>query len=62
MANPWPSYDNETWPGGEWVEILNTGNSDLDLTGYSIIDNAGNLRVQQHPFGQCIHHDDDRPR
>ena len=43
MANPWPSYDNETWPGGEWVEILNTGNSDLDLTGYSIIDNAGNL-------------------
>ena len=20
MANPWPSFDNETWPGGEWVE------------------------------------------
>ncbi|GIR67002.1 MAG: hypothetical protein CM15mP71_2280 [Candidatus Poseidoniales archaeon] len=28
--------------GGEWVEILNTGTSDIDLTGWSIVDNAGN--------------------
>ena len=42
MANPWPSFDNETWPGGEWVEITNTGTSDIDLTGYSLVDAAGN--------------------
>ncbi|MGB2393603.1 MAG: lamin tail domain-containing protein, partial [Poseidonia sp.] len=42
MANPWPSFDNATWPGGEWVEILNTGTADIDLTGYSIEDAAGN--------------------
>ena len=43
MANSWPSYDNESWPGGEWVEILNTGSNDIDLTGYSIEDAAGNV-------------------
>jgi phosphatidylserine/phosphatidylglycerophosphate/cardiolipin synthase-like enzyme len=42
MPNPWPSDDNASWPGGEWVEILNTGTSDLNLTGWSIVDNAGN--------------------
>ena len=42
MANPWPSYDNASWPGGEWVEIMNTGNSDIDLTGYKLLDAAGN--------------------
>ena len=40
MPDAWPSDDNATWPGGEWVEILNTGNSDVDLTGYSIEDAA----------------------
>ena len=43
MANSWPSYDNASWPGGEWVEILNTGSSDIDLTGYTIEDAAGNV-------------------
>ena len=43
MANPWPSYDNATWPGGEWVEVLNTGPADIDLTGYSVVDAAGNV-------------------
>lgn len=42
MANPWPSYDNATWPGGEWVELTNTGNSDMDLTGWILEDAAGN--------------------
>mgnify|MGYP003732703563 CR=1 FL=1 len=46
MANPWPSYDNESWPGGEWVEVFNSGSSDIDLTGWSIEDAAGN----QIPF------------
>ena len=42
MANSWPSYDNASWPDGEWVEILNTGSSDIDLTGYTI-EAAGNV-------------------
>lgn len=43
MPDAWPSNDNATWPGGEWVEILNIGNNDIDLTGYSIEDAAGNV-------------------
>lgn len=42
MPNPWPSDDNASWPGGEWVEIWNSGQNDIDLTGWSIVDNAGN--------------------
>ena len=41
MANSWPGDDNESWPGGEWIEILNAGTSNIDLTGYSIEDAAG---------------------
>lgn len=48
MANPWPSYDNESWPGGEWIELFNAGSSDIDLTGWSIDDAAGN----QIPFNE----------
>ena len=43
MANPWPSDDNASWPGGEWFEIWNSGQSDIDLTGWSVVDNAGNI-------------------
>ena len=43
MANPWPTEDNASWPGGEWVEIWNSGQSNIDLTGWSIVDNAGNI-------------------
>ena len=43
MANPWPSEDNATWPGGEWVEIWNAGNSTMNLTGWTIVDSAGNI-------------------
>ena len=43
MANSWPSYDNASWPDGEWVELLNTGSSDIDLTGYTLEDAAGNV-------------------
>ena len=42
LPNPWPSLDNATWPGGEWVEVSNTGSSTIDLTGWSITDSAGN--------------------
>ena len=42
MANPWPTNDSASWPGGEWFEIWNSGQSDIDLTGWSAIDNAGN--------------------
>jgi phosphatidylserine/phosphatidylglycerophosphate/cardiolipin synthase-like enzyme len=42
MSNPWPSEDNAIWPGGEWIEILNTGINTMDLNGWSIDDAAGN--------------------
>ena len=43
MANPWPSADNASWPGGEWIEVVNTGSVDINLTGWTIVDNAGNI-------------------
>ena len=43
MADPWPSYDNSTWPGGEWVELYNNGTTSIDLTGYWLQDLAGNM-------------------
>ena len=43
MADAFPSYDNASYPGGEWVEILNQGNTLIDLTGYYISDAAGNI-------------------
>ena len=42
MANPWPSYDGDAWPGGEWFEIWNSGQDDIDLTGWSAVDAYGN--------------------
>ena len=42
MANPWPSYDGDAWPGGEWFEIWNSGQNDIDLTGWSAVDAYGN--------------------
>ena len=42
MSNPWPSDDSDIWPGGEWVEILNTGSEVINLSGWYIEDNAGN--------------------
>ena len=43
MANPFSLADNGTWPDGEWIEIWNSGQVDTDLTGWSIVDNAGNI-------------------
>ena len=43
MADAWPSFDGDMWPGGEWIEVKNTGNSDMDLTGWSIEDQAGKI-------------------
>ncbi len=43
MADSFPSYDNASYPGGEWVEIVNHGNTVIDLTGYYISDAAGNI-------------------
>jgi len=42
MANPWPTNDGDLWPGGEWFEIWNSGQSDIDLTGWSAVDAIGN--------------------
>ena len=43
MPNPWPSFDNASWPGGEWVEIYNNGNSGIDVSGWTLTDSAGNV-------------------
>ena len=43
MANPWPSYDNESWPGGEWVEVYNNGSVPFDVSGWNLSDSAGNI-------------------
>ena len=42
MANPWPSADNATWPGGEWFEVMNSGVSDFNMSGWMAKDAAGN--------------------
>ena len=42
MANPWPSFDGDAWPGGEWFEIWNSGQANIDLTGWSAVDAYGN--------------------
>ena len=42
MPNPHFTMDNESWPGGEWIEIHNSGTSDVNLSGWEIVDNAGN--------------------
>ncbi len=42
LADAWPSSDNDTFPGGEWVEIENTGISTINLSGWTIQDNVGN--------------------
>ncbi len=33
--------DNDAMPKGEWVEVYNSGNVDLDLLGFSFYDNSG---------------------
>ena len=43
MADPWPSFDGDMWPGGEWIELANTGSNDINLSGWSIVDQAGKI-------------------
>ncbi|HJM18876.1 MAG TPA: lamin tail domain-containing protein [Candidatus Thalassarchaeaceae archaeon] len=42
LADAWPSADNSTFPGGEWVEIENTGITTISLAGWSVKDLTGN--------------------
>lgn len=44
------SADNDTWPGGEWVEIANVGSAAVDLTGWSVKDAAGNEMVMNETY------------
>ena len=39
---PVSNNDGNASPLGEWIELLNTGTSDIDLNGWSIIDGMGN--------------------
>jgi len=43
LADAWPSNDNGTYPSGEWIEIENTGNATMNLSGWSIKDLTGNI-------------------
>ena len=42
LADAWPSTDNSTYPGGEWVEIENTGLTTINLSGWTVKDLTGN--------------------
>ena len=42
LADAWPTDDNATYPGGEWIEIENTGNAAMNLSGWSVNDLSGN--------------------
>ena len=59
MADAWPSYDNSSWPGGEWVEIYNNGSSTMNLTGYWLQDLAGNMIMldENHLIGATANPD-----
>ena len=43
MADSWPSRDNASWPGGEWVELYNNGTSTINMSGWWLQDQAGNM-------------------
>ncbi|MDP6899257.1 MAG: lamin tail domain-containing protein [Candidatus Thalassarchaeaceae archaeon] len=54
MPDTFWTNDNETWPGGEWVEIANIGQIAIDLAGWKIEDAAGNTMEMNttHLVGQ----------
>ncbi|MED5487194.1 MAG: lamin tail domain-containing protein [Candidatus Thermoplasmatota archaeon] len=43
MPDPYWTNDNGTWPGGEWIEIVNSGQNPIDLAGWTVEDAAGNM-------------------
>ena len=43
MADASPSFDNATYPGGEWIEVFNQGSTNIDMTGWYASDAAGNI-------------------
>ena len=55
MPNPHFTMDNESWPGGEWIEIHNSGTTEVNLSGWEIVDNAGNAIPlnESHIVGQA---------
>ena len=42
LADPFFSSDTDAWPGGEWIELENTGTQTIDLLGYYIRDGSSN--------------------
>ncbi|MAV07150.1 MAG: hypothetical protein CMA29_04585 [Euryarchaeota archaeon] len=42
LADPFFSSDTDVWPGGEWIELENTGTQTIDLLGYYIRDGSSN--------------------
>ena len=43
MADSWPSRDNTSWPGGEWIELHNNGTTTINMSGWWLQDQAGNM-------------------
>jgi len=50
MPDPYWTGDNDTWPGGEWVEITNVGSVAVDLTDWLLKDAAGNEMVMNETY------------
>lgn len=40
MPNP-AGYDNATWPGGEWMELHNSGTSAVNVLNWEVLNKAG---------------------
>ena len=50
MPDPYWTNDNGTWPGGEWIEIVNSGQNPIDLAAWTVEDAAGNMLQMNTKF------------
>ena len=59
MADASPSFDNATYPDGEWIEVYNQGTVAIDMTGWYLSDAAGNVIEfdQDHLIGYTSNSD-----
>ena len=40
IPNP-AGYDNATYPGGEWVELINEGSTSIDVRNWAVVNEGG---------------------
>ena len=44
MAMPNPNgYDDAAWPGGEWMEIYNSGATAVDVLNWELVNKANKV-------------------